>query len=72
MTNTVISHTISDDISNKNIFFILGNHLYNNINYLIDDKIFNKNKKTYDEYKKNYIDKLNEQNKLLNNNKENY
>ena len=69
MTHTVISHTISDDISNKNIFFILGNHLYNNINYLIDDKIFNKNKKTYDEYKKNYIDKLFEQNKLLNNNK---
>lgn len=69
MTHKVISNTISDDISDKNIFFILGNHLYNNINYLIDDKIFNKNKKTYYEYKKNYIDKLNQENKLLNNNK---
>ena len=62
-----MTHTISDDIKDKNIFFKLGNHLYNNNNYLINNEIFEKNKKTYDEYKQNYIDKLNNQNKFLDN-----
>lgn len=62
-----MTHTISDDIKDKNIFFKLGNHLYNNKNYEINYEIFEKDKKTYDEYKKNYIDKLNNQNKFLKN-----
>ena len=64
-----MTHTISDDTKDKNIFFKLGNHLYNNNNnnYLINNEIFEKNKKTYDEYKQNYIDKLNNQNKFLDN-----
>ncbi len=61
-----MTHTISDDIKDKNIFFKLGNHLYNNKNYEINYEILNINKRTYDEYKQNYIDKLNDQNKFLN------
>lgn len=60
-----MTHTISDDIKDKIIFFKLGNHLYNNKNYEINYEVLNKNKKTYDEYKQNYIDKLNNQNKFL-------
>ncbi len=60
-----MTHTISDDIKDKNIFFKLGNHLYNNKNYEINYETLNKNKKTYDEYKQNYIDKLNNHNKFL-------
>ena len=60
-----MTHTISDDIKDKNIFFKLGNHLYNNKNYEINYEVLNKNKKTHDEYKQNYIDKLNNHNKFL-------
>ena len=35
-----MTHTISDDIRDKNIFFRLGNYLHNGNNYSINNEIF--------------------------------